>query len=183
MGKEKTPAKTAKKDADGNLVLEEWETEEATYKKVKYGVIRIMGDPNEHRISYETLKAIADKPPLFNGDVIIPEMHVKVPLNRIVFQQFRDEEQKRLKNFAKLPTSAVLLDLNEDKMIAREDLKGREAWREATAHYQEGTDGREYYLNRNQLKRCLWLHREKGESEFYPPSIYRIEKYGIDQEF
>ena len=30
MGKEQTPAKTAKKDQDGNLVLEEWETEEAT---------------------------------------------------------------------------------------------------------------------------------------------------------
>lgn len=183
MEKITKPAKTGKLDQRGDLVIDERETEEAVYKTVKYGVIKLIGDPNEHRVSYQSIKMLADKLPLFRGDVIIPELHLKIPINRVVFQQIREEEQKIVKNFAKLPTDVILLDLEENVIINREDLKTREAWREATAHYQEGANGREYYLNRNQLKRCLWLHREKGENEFYPPAIYRIEKYGIEQTF
>lgn len=179
----KTPAKMGKLDQKGDLVIDERETEEAVYKTVKYGVIKLIGDPNEHRISYQSIKMLADKPPLFNGDVIIPELHLKIPINRVIFQQIREEEQKVVKNFAKLPTSIVLLDLEKDEIIGREDLKTRKKWREAIAHYQQGTDGKEFYIAKHQLKRCLYLRREEGESEFYAPTVYRIEKYGIEQTF
>ena len=183
MEKITKPAKTGKLDQRGDLVIDERETEEAVYKTVKYGVIKLIGDPNEHRVSYQSIKMLADKPPLFGGDVIIPELHLKIPINRVVFQQIREEEQKIIKNFAKLPTDVILLDFEEDVIVSREDLRGRERWREATAHYQQGAEGKEFYIAKHQLKRCLFIRKEKGENEFYPPAIYRIEKYGIEQTF
>ena len=69
---------------EGDLIVDSKENGGTTITTVKYGVIKLMGDKTEYRVSYKTLTDIVNRPPKFEGDVIIPELHLKTPIKNIV---------------------------------------------------------------------------------------------------
>ena len=173
----------------GDLITSKTEEGGAIKQTVKYGIIKLMGDKNEYRVSYKTLYDIVNKPEKFNGNVVIPELHMKVPLNSIVFQQFRDEEITINKDFTRLPYERLVCeptpvgqnfkptDLSESAAN-----KTRSKFWLASLHYTIGPDGQKLFdCNFNHAKEALFMVPVMEEN--YPPSINKIFRYGNEQIF
>lgn len=175
---------------EGDLVVESRESGGTVTTKVKYGVIKLMGDKTEYRVSYKTLMDIVNRPAKFEGDVIIPELHLKTPIKNIVFQQFRDEELQTAKDFTNLPTKRVVCEVSnpgerlKPTLISESEAnKSRAKYWLATLHYSTGINGENlYYCDFSQAKELL-LMVPYMEEENYPPSIGRIFRYGEEQFF
>lgn len=167
-------------NTDGNLIIQTNENFGEVINTVQYGVIKLMGDNTEYKVSYKTLYDIANKPPQFKGSVVIPELHLKVPLSNIVFQQFREKKEIIVKDFAKLPT--VELTCKKDIVDGEFEVSSKsikelcsnmeEYWR-VTAHVLKETNTPDLCFNH--VKEALLL---KSSEPNYPASIRKIYKYG-----
>lgn len=178
-----------KLNSDGDLITNFKENGGTTSTTIKYGVIKLMGDKTEYRVSYKTLTDIANLPAKFEGDVVIPELHLKVPKKNIVFQQFRDEELVTAKDFTNLPYKTVICEATEvGEKLKPTSLSEFEVSRSnskywlATLHYVTSSEGEYLYdCDFSHAKEAL-LMVPCGE-EKYPSVINRIFRYGVEQNF
>ena len=176
--------------ANGDLIVESRENGGTTITTLKYGVIKLMGDKTEYRVSYKTLADIVNRPQKFEGDVVIPELHLKVPVKNIVFQQFRDEEIQTAKDFTNLPTKRVVCEPTRvgerfrlTKLSEMEANKANGKYWLATLHYTTSSDD-------EKLFDCEFSHAKEAllmtpylEEPNYPPSVSKIFRYGEEQLF
>lgn len=167
-------------NGNGNLIVKSEENFGEVVNIVQYGVIKLMGDNTEYKVSYKTLYDIANKPPQFKGNVVIPELHLKVPLSSIVFQQFREAKEIIAKEYAKLPTIDLVCKrtkVGEDFEISSSSLKklheNMEEYWQITAHILKETNNPD--LKFNHVKRALLM---KSPEPNYSASVLEIYKYG-----
>lgn len=175
---------------EGDLIVDSKENGGTTITTVKYGVIKLMGDKTEYRVSYKTLTDIVNRPPKFEGDVIIPELHLKTPIKNIVFQQFRDEEIQTAKDFTNLPVKRVVCEPTQPgerfrptELSEMEANKSNAKYWLVSMHYTTAS-------NNENLYDCEFSHAKEAllmvpylEDEGYPPSVSRIFRYGEEQLF
>lgn len=177
---EQSLSKANNLNGNGNLIVKSEENFGEVVNTVQYGVIKLMGDSTEYKVSYKTLYDIASKPPQFKGSVIIPELRLKVPLSNIVFQQFREKKEVIVKDFAKLPTVELICkkDIVDGEFeVSNKSIKElcsnmEEYWR-VTAHVLKETNTPDLCFNH--VKQALLL---KSSEPNYPASILKIYKYG-----
>lgn len=177
---ENTLTKKNNLNTDGNLITQTNENFGEVINTIQYGVIKLMGDNTEYKVSYKTLYDIANKPPQFKGNVVIPELHLKVPLSSIVFQQFREAREIIAKEYAKLPTTDLVCKrtkVGDDFEISNSSLKklheNMEEYWQITAHILKETNNPD--LKFNHAKRALLM---KSPEPNYPASVLEIYKYG-----
>ena len=169
-----------KLDNEGNFVVSREENGGSIVEVVRYGVIKLIGDKTEYRVSYKTLLGITNKPEKFNGNVVIPELHLKVPISSIVFQQVREEKRVTVKGFTKLPFENFICEpTNVGEEFKPLEIKENEAKKTMEkywlicAHYIEKDGVRRFDYNFNHVKEALLIRVEDG-----CPIVSRFFSYG-----
>jgi len=147
---------------NGDLIVDKTENGGLITEVVKYGVIKFYGDDKEYRVSYKTLWDITNKPENFKGNIVIPELHMKVPLSSICFQQIREEKNIIKKSFTKLPTEdfvCLATEVGEEFKPAglseREAKKKMDEYWLIQAHYIEQNGVKRFDYNFNHVKSAI----------------------------
>lgn len=180
MNNEIIKSTNTKLNADGNQIIFETKNGAGIEQTIKYGLIKLMGDKKEYRVSYKTILAINDaKNSNFTGNINIPELNMKVQANQIVMLRSEIEKNQIVENFAKLPTASLCLDLDLKplNMLRPQLLREKRPYYEATAHYVECNGERQYYLIFDKIKRCLKIDYDDDGYDY----ITNIYEYGIEK--
>ena len=178
-----------KLNSNGDLIVDTREDGGNIINTIKYGIIKLRGDTTEYRVSYKTLVEITTKPEKFNGHIVISELHLKVPINDIVFQQFRDEELTTPKDFTRLPTRYVICENTEigenfkptNLAQWQVDKMKTNFWLTRLHFYISPNDEPLYDCNFSHAKEALYMRAL--EDKDYPAVINRIFRYGVEQLF
>lgn len=171
---------------NGDLETIIQELPEKTIKKTKYGVIRLMGEKQERRVSYQTYHKLKTLPSDFTGKVSLNELNIVTPVNQIVFMEEREEDTTEWKNFTNLPTDTITLDTDFNIITGtRAEIERKyDEYISATCHYQvvnnNGKEEKAYDLEFQQIPCLVYLHRSKEKD--YPHEVYKIIKYGMEQQ-
>ena len=148
-------------------------------KAVKYGQIRLAGEKEKRRISWETYHKISTMPANYNRPVEIPELRMSVMLNQIVFQEECQEEISQTTHLTDLPTDIVFLSWNleflpKEILRARLDKMGK-PYVIATLHYDIVNGEKAYYIKPEQIKRAMYM---KPQLDGYPHAVCKVTSYG-----
>lgn len=148
-------------------------------KKVNYGVIRLVGEKDLRRISWETFHKLKTLPPDYTGKVELRELGVTVPVNQIVFMEEREEQRTESTHLTDLPTTNVFLTTDYKLLpnnLTRKMLENSgKPYIEATVHYEIRNDQQCLILEPNKIKRALFM---KPQPEGYPHAVSRVIEYG-----
>ena len=147
---------------------------------VKYGLIKLIGEKTEYRVSYKTLLDIVKaKEANFNGQVDIPEINMRVQISQIIMMKSELETIRIENDITNLPTASVCLDLDFkiSPHIRGWFLRNQVPYYQATVHYKENNGIREYYLEFNKIKRLLKIDFDEDGYDY----ISEIYKYGIEK--
>lgn len=165
---------------DGNQILEEIADGGGKTQKIKYGLIKLMGEKKEYRISYKTLLAINEaQNAKFKGKINIPEINMSVQVSQIVMMKSETENIRVNENFTSLPTISVTLDLDFNILNQKRIhyLKNKIDYYDAIVHYKEVDGIKQYLLEPDKIKRLLKVEFDK---EGYD-RVTEIYHYGIKQ--
>lgn len=180
MNNEIIKSGTIKLNNEGNQIISETKNGAGVEQTIKYGLIKLMGDKKEYRVSYKTMLAINDaKNSNFTGNINIPELNMKIQSNQIVMLRSETEKNQIVENFTKLPTANLCLDLNLKplNMLRPQLLREQKPYYEATVHYTECNGERQYYLGFDKIKRCLKIDYDEDGYDF----ITNIYEYGVEK--
>lgn len=167
---------------EGNQILDEEINGGGKIQTIKYGLIKLMGEKQEHRVSYKTMLAINEaKNANFTGNINIPELNMAVQASQIVMLRSDIEHKTVIENFTKLPTANLCLDLNLRplNMTRPQLLREQKPYYEATVHYLERNGERQYYLEFDKIKKCIKIDYD-AEKYDYVANIY---EYGIEKTY
>lgn len=169
---------TIKFNKDGDQIISSEKTGAGETQTVKYGLIKLMGDKKEYRVSFKTLVTIENaRQANFKGTIKIPELHLSVLASQIVMLRSETEKQQVVENFTKLPTESLCLDFNLKPLKAPRVklMRDRIPHYEALVHFTERDGERQYYLEFDKIKRCMCIEFEDVYS--FITSIY---EYGVE---
>lgn len=98
---------------DGNQIIATEQSGSGEIQTIKYGIIKLMGDKKDYRVSFKTLVAIERaRESGFSGSIKIPELGMSVMANQIVMAKSETEQVKFTESFTNLPTINIVLDEN-----------------------------------------------------------------------
>ena len=164
---------------DGNQILEDKTDGGGRTLTVKYGLIKLMGEKQERRVSFKTLVDIemAQKAE-FTGKINIPELNMSVYVSQIVMLRSETEKVRVDDDITKLPTTNVCFDadFNLSSHIPGWFWRNAQDYYFATVHYRTGADGKsEYILDIDKMPRLMkilcpepWVH-----------DVVSIYEYGV----
>lgn len=168
-------------NSDGNQIINEEVDGRGKAQTIKYGLIKLMGERQEYRISYKTLLALNEAQNAgFKGKINIPEINMKVQISQIVVMRSNTEKVRIDEDFTKLPTETLNLDEN---FYILHGLKGKiekehDKYYIATCHYVIKNGEKQYYLGPNQIKDLLTMVRDDDPD--YPHRVQKAMRYGRD---
>ncbi|WP_407457176.1 hypothetical protein [Fibrobacter sp.] len=168
-------------NSDGNQIINEVIDGSGRTQTIKYGLIKLMGEKKEYRVSYKTLLDISTlKKTNFSSQINIPEINMSVLISQIVMMRSETEDIKIVDDFTKLPTETICLDENFNiingpkRKIERE----YEKYYRATCHYVIRDGVKQYYLEPSQIKDLLTM--VKDEDPDHPHRVQKALRYGRD---
>lgn len=170
-----------KYDAKGDQILNEQSDGRGKIQTVKYGLIKLMGEKQEHRVAYKTLLEITKAQNSgFSGRINIPELNMSVQASQIVMMRSEIEDIRYEYDFTKLPTASLNLDENFKiiKGLRAKIEREYDTYYSANCHYVEVNGERQYYLEPNQIKDLLVMVREDDPD--YPYRVKQAFRYGRD---
>lgn len=158
---------------DKSLELIKSTPEHKVYRR-KYGLIRIAGEQDLRKITFEELQKIqkANK----DSQVIISSQKIKVPMRQIVLQKIEDEKITVKSELANLPTKELILDENFQIIKGKSEIKlmkEKKPYILTTVHVKDDEpilEPREY------IKTARFVKEEDGYK-----TVYKILKYGEEQ--
>lgn len=160
--------------------VEEIEMNDKIISKLKYGVIRIVGEDYLREVTWDTYNYLKNLPADFKGVIEIQELNLTVQANQIAKIEGKEGESTRYKDFTKLPTETVYLDEDFNRLtgirirIEREHDK----YYIATCHYEVRDGEKLYYLQPNQIQYLVEMVRD--EDPDYPHYVKKATRYGRD---
>ncbi len=167
-------------NSDGNQIIDEVSDGGGKTQTIKYGLIKLMGEKKEYRISYKTLLAINEaQNAKFKGKINIPEINMSVQVSQIVMMRSETENIRLDDNFTSLPTVSVSLDLDFNILNRTRFYftKNKIDYYSAIVHYKEVDGVKQYYLEPEKIKRLLKI---EFDEEGYD-KITEIYHYGVKQ--
>jgi len=167
-------------DKEGNQILEEKIDGGGKTQVIKYGLIKLIGEKQEHKVSYKTLLDINNaKNSNFTGQINIPEINMSVQINQIVMLRSGIENIRVDDDITNLPTTNICLDSNMQvsEHIRPYFIRNKIPYYEATVHYVERNGEKQYYLELDKIKRLLKVDFDKDGYDY----ISKIYHYGIKQ--
>lgn len=168
-------------NANGDQIIEEKIDGAGKTQTIKYGLIKLMGDKSEYRVSYKTLLDINKaKNSNFTGQINIPEINMSVQASQIVMLKSEVEDVRIENNIANLPTETVFLDENFNRLISPKPVieKKHAMYYIATCHYVVVNGEKQYYVAPNQIQYLVTMVRD--EDPDYPHYIKKVTRYGRD---
>ena len=168
-------------NSKGDQILNEESNGKGKIQTIKYGLIKLMGEKIEHRVSYKTLlEIIKTQKSGFNGRINIPEINMSVQASQIVMMRSEIEDIKYENDFTKLPTETLTLDenyniLNDSKIKIEKDY---DTYLIANCHYLIENNEKQYYLEPNQIKDLLVMVKDNDVE--YPHKVKKAFRYGRD---
>lgn len=165
---------------NGDQILEEIVDGGGKTQTIKYGLIKLIGEKKEYRISYKTLLAINEaQNAKFKGKINIPEINMSVQASQIVILKSETETVRVDDDITKFPyTNLILnLDFTISNKLRLEFLKEKTPYYEAVVHYKENNGNRECYLGFDRIKRLLKVEFDKDGYDF----ISHIYEYGVEK--
>ena len=167
-------------NSDGNQIINEIEDGAGKTQTIKYGMIKLIGDKKELRVSYKTFLDI-DKAQKanFTGKINIPELNMSVFANQIVMMRSETETIRKDFDIINLPTTNVSLTLdfeitNHTRIYF---MRNKIPHFEATVHYVERDGQRQYYLDVDKIKKLVKINIDE-EGYDYVTAVYH---YGVKQ--
>ena len=158
------------------------ELPEKVVREVKYGVIRLIGEKETRRVSWQTYHKLKTLPPDFTGKVSINELNIVVPVNQVCFMEERSEETEEWRDFARYPVESIIIDENYNiisRLTTQQIEKKYAVYGLATCHYKQIDDDQKAYdLVPEHIKTLAWCHKVE---EGYHYSVFKILNYGIEQ--
>ena len=168
-------------NSDGNQIIEEIPYGGGKTQKVKYGLIKFMGDRKEYRISYKTLIELNEAQNSgFKGKINIPEINMSVLISQIVMMRSEVETVRIEDNYTNLPVETIFLN-SEFKILTGtrvEIERENDAYYMATCHYVVRNGIKLYYLEPAQIQCLAYLVRSVDAS--YPHYVKKATRYGRD---
>lgn len=155
-------------DANGNQIVSETSNGSGIERTIKYGLIRLLSEKSERRISFKTLLQITEaKEKGFAGSINIAELNMSVVASQIVMMRSETEVCKVLETFTNLATANVVLEkvgdkfeiVNEPPVYFRRQCL---AHYEATVHYAMQNGERHYLLDFDKIKNLVQIEYEDG---------------------
>ena len=179
MNNEIIKANEIKLNSDGNQIISEKSSGAGKEQVVKYGLIKLIGEKQEHKVSFKTLLAISKAKDEELKTIMIRELNMVVDLNQIIMLRSDTEKVSVVEDFTKLPTANLCLDLNLKplNMLRSQLLREQKPYYEATVHYTEYNGERQYYLTFDKIKRCLKIDYDEDGYDF----ITKIYEYGVEK--
>ena len=178
--------KQNKLNADGDLITAEVVGGGFTTQTIKYGLIKLMGEKTERRVSFKTICEIEQSRKAgFDGNITITELGMSVRMNQIVMLRSEYETKKIVENFAKLPTESLLLDgdINCFTMPVKSRIQhivdGDSYW-QCVVHYKLDNGVKQYFIDFKQIKRAVKIKIEDGYEVVEKIYEYGEEKIGIE---
>ena len=158
---------------DKNLELLESTPEHKVYRR-KYGLIRIAGEQDLRKITFEELQKIqkASK----DSQVIISSQKIKVPIRQIVLQKIEEEKITVKSELANLSTKELILDENFQIIKGKSEIrfiKEKKPYILATVHIK---DDEPILEPKEHIKTARFVKEEDGYK-----TVYKILKYGEEQ--
>ncbi len=160
----------------GDQIVETKQTGDGVVQTIKFGMIKLIGDKEERRVSFKTLldieRAQREK---FHGTIAIPELNMTTPADRVVMLRSETEQVRKVESFTNLPTALVILTegLTISPKIRLWHTNNLVPFYQAKLHYREGEEGREYIMDIEKIPELIKIEFRDG-----CPVITQIIKYG-----
>lgn len=141
----------------GDQVLEEKSDGAGKTQTIKYGLIRLIKEKEERRVSFKTLLAIMEAEKNKVGAVMIQELNMAVKLTQIVMMRSETENVRIEDNFTKLPTEVVILNdsFNITNKSRTQLNREQESYYIATCHYMIDDGVKQYLLDVDKIKNLV----------------------------
>lgn len=168
-------------NSDGNQIINENVDGGGKTQTIKYGLIKLIGDKIERRVSYKTLLGINEaKNSDFDGQINIPEINMSVQVSQIVMMRSETEDIRIDDNFTNLPTISVNLDSDFNIINKPRNyfLKYKIPYYSTTVHYRENNGSMEYCLEFDKIKKLLKVEFDSEGNDY----ISEIYNYGVKNE-
>lgn len=168
---------TVELNKDGDQIIDEQQDGGGKTQTIKYGLIRLMGEKSERRVSFKTLLAIQKAKDDGVDSVMIRELNMTVKVSQIVMMRSETEKVRIGANVTNLPTANMCLDsdLNMTTKLRPQFVRECEPYYEATVHYTEQNGERQYYLEFDKIKRLLKIDFDEDGYDY----VSKIYEYGI----
>lgn len=173
------PKTTLRLNDNGDQVVDEQEDGGGKTQTIKYGLIRLIGENQERRVSFKTLLAITKAKEEEVDSIMIRELNMTVKVSQIVMMRSETEKVRVGTNVANLPTANMCLDLDLrlTNKLRPQFIRECEPYYEATVHYTEIDGQRQYYLEFDKIKRLLKISFDEDGYDY----ISKIYEYGVEK--
>ena len=168
---------TVKLNEKGDQIIESIRNGGGELQTIKYGLLRLIGDKTNYRVSFKTLCEIEKvRKSNFTGNIVIPELNMSVSANQIVMLKSETEQVKVCEDFTKRPTDTIILDkgMNISNKTENYFIQNGMSYYIAVAHYIENNGVREYMTEKSKIKRLTRVDVEEGYK-----IVVSVEEYGI----
>lgn len=168
-----------KLNAEGNQIVEEVSDGGGKTQTIKYGLIKLIGDKQERRVSFQTLLEIYKAQDEEIESIMIRELNMTVKTNQVVMMRSETERVRVVENITNLPTANLCLDLNLNitNHIRPWFQKNHEDYYEACVHYTERNGDQQYYLEFDKIKKLVLVRFDAEGYDF----ISKIYEYGVEK--
>lgn len=167
-------------DSDGNAIISEQEDGGGKNKTIKYGLIKLIGEKQERRVSMKTIIDINNaKEHNFTGQINIPELNMSVSVSQIIMMRSETETIRTVANIANLPTTNLILteQFQISGNLRNYFVRNRIPYYEAVVHYSIRDGERQYYLDSDKIKRLVKVDFDDDGYDY----ITAIYYYGVKQ--
>lgn len=165
---------------DDKKAVEVVELSDRTITKMKYGVIRIVGENYLREITWDTYKYLRTLPADFDGVIEIQELNLTIAANQIVKMEEKEKESVSYKNFTQLPTEVIYLDKNFVQLsgIRKKIEQENDVYYIATCHFVVQDGVKQYFLEPSQIQHLVEMVADDDPD--YPHYVKRALRYGRD---
>ena len=160
----------------GDQIVESKQTGDGEVQTIKFGLIKLVGDKDERRVSFKTLLDIEHaQREKFHGTIAIPELNMTTPADRVVMLRSETEQVRKVEGYTNLPTESKILTENMEfsPKIRLWHMRNEVPFYQAKIHYREGDKGREYIMDAEKIPELIKVEFRDGYSV-----ITQIIKYG-----
>lgn len=170
---------TLRLNDNGDQVVDEQQDGGGKTQTIKYGLIRLMGEKQERRVTFKTLLAITKAKEDGIDSIMIRELNMTVKVSQIVMMRSETEKVRVGTNVTNLPTANMCLDLDLQltTKLRPQFIRECEPYYEATVHYTEKNGERQYYLEFDKIKRLLKIDFDKDGYDY----VSKIYEYGVEK--
>lgn len=140
----------------------------------RYGIVKLMGDKEQHEIKWATYQKLKNLPAGFTGMVELKELDIIVPLSQIIMLTSGERSETQFKTFVSLPSERIELDIDFNVIHgSKRQLEGNYGtYYTAVCHYDE-TDGKKHYLLDADKIKELVLMKKDGDYGFCVSGVWR----------